>query len=756
VSDPANIFRPLKPDDYNLLTVAVFDTAKGTPGPANTVSVLSSYASTVFSTASHLYVVMPDWGNYTSDSTSTLVQFALDGTNVDLAATGSVPGQVLNQFSMDEQGAYFRIVTTSNWGSSQTSSLFVLTAHGQALDVIGSLTGIAPGDQLHATRFVGDTAFIVTARFIDPLFAVNLSDPTAPVLVGELHIPGASSYLQPIDATHLLAIGRDGPEGSALKLELFDDSDLANLREVDQYVISPPNWSWWWGSGSEAEWDHHAFSYFPEYQTLAIPVYGSYNWGNLFASDAYNAFQSSLWVFKVDPATGFQLEGTIAHDSQVRRSVRIGDQLYSIADNSVQMHPIDNPNASAVDVRITDLPRFPNYGPLTAVAGVAFSGNVLEFKVTDATGLTATINWGDGQTSDAVLSADPDSADHFFVSGSHTYAVRGNYSVTVTFTRDGTDAGTLWNWANVSGPDDPRNIAFASILPFVDQPFSGQVLTFDVTDANGLAATITWGDGDYSSGAITPTADGHYTVSGSHTYDVGGSYYVSVSFTRNGETLANPWTYVDVAPLGPEDQHFLNQTYLDLLHRTIDPGSVTYWGEQFRHGVARAQIAQQIADSAEGRANMIGGLYQRILGRNADGAGEQYWANFLAAGHSENDLMVALLGSGEFAANHGGSTAGFLTAVYQDVLHRDVDAAGLDFWSRQLAAGLSHQDLALAVLHSQEAALVTVRDSYTQYLRRAADDGGLHYFANNLLQGQPPEQLAVMLIGSTEYYGLNV
>jgi uncharacterized secreted protein with C-terminal beta-propeller domain len=750
VSDAANIFKPIGSNDYNLISVTVFDTSKNTPGPVNTVSVLGSYASTDYASTSHLYLVLPDW----TASTSDLLQFTLSGTQVNLAAVGSVSGQVINQFSMDEQGAYFRIATTSNWGTNQTSSVFVLSADPSTpglLDVVGSLTGIAPGDQLNATRFFGNDAFIVTSRYIDPLFAVDLSNPTAPKLVGELHVPGYSTYLQPIDATHLLGIGRDGPQASALKVSLFDISNLANPVEVDHYVISPPNWNWWWGASSEAEWDHHAFSYFPEYQTLAIPIYGSYGWSNFLATDNYTGYESSLWVFKVNPATGFTLEGTISHDSQVRRSLRIGDQLYSIADDSVQMHPIDNPNAAAVDVRITDLPRFPNYGPLLATYGVPFSGNVLEFKVSDPTGLTASIDWGDGQTSAGTITPVGDGV-YYYVSGTHTYTARGSFPITVSFQRNGTDANKLYNWATVGGPDDPRNVTFTPVAPIVDQPFSGQLLTFDISDASSLTATINWGDGDYSDGAITPTADGHYAVTGSHTWAVGGHYYVNVGFTRSGQTLAQPWTYVDVSPLSPEEVHFLNQIYEDVLNRPIDPGSQFYWGSLLHQGVSRAAITQQIEGSTEGLTNVIGGLYQHLLGRGTDTGGQQFWLGYLAAGHSANDLRAQLLGSQEYLTSHGGTTTGFLQAVYQEVLQRTADAGGLSFWSSQLRAGMSRAALAQALLHSQEGAQLTVANDYSVYLHRAADTGGLNYFAAAIMSGVRPEDIAIQLIASNEYF----
>jgi uncharacterized secreted protein with C-terminal beta-propeller domain len=148
-----------------------------------------------------------------------------------------------------------------------------------------------------------------------------------------------------IDANHLLGIGRDADETTGrtrgLKLALFDVSDLANPRLVDDFLIGQKDP---WGSSSTAEYDHHAVGYYPEYQTLAIPV-DSYDEGD---------FQSSLWVFRVGPGGGFELLGQIEHDGQVQRSLRIEDMLYSIATDSVKVQPIQQPLTSVAEVALPE------------------------------------------------------------------------------------------------------------------------------------------------------------------------------------------------------------------------------------------------------------------------------------------------------------------------------------------------------------------------------------------------------------------
>jgi uncharacterized secreted protein with C-terminal beta-propeller domain len=490
-SDPAKILQPIGKDHTTLLTVSVFDTTKNTPGPVNDVSLLGAYASTLYASLDHLYIVSPNWEDYATESSSTIYRFDLAGKDIALSAIGKVTGQVGNQFSMDEYGDYFRIVTTTNWGANQTSNVFVLTANGDQLEEVGRLTGIAKGDRLFATRFFGDKAFIVTALIIDPLFTIDLSDPKAPKLVGELHIPGFSSYLHMIDDTHLIGIGRSDTRGGSLKVSLFDVSDFANPTEVDNYVIAPNGWNWWWGSGSEAEWDHHAFSYFPEYQTLAIPIYGLYQPIGLNSYASNPTYVSSLWVFSVDPATGFEVKGTIEHDSQVRRSLRIGDQLYSIAEDSVQVHPIKDPEAPAEDVRIVDYPRFADAPTLTATAGVSFTGIVQQFKILDPAGLTATIEWGDGHTSPGTIAPIAGSDDRYTVTGTHMYTRGGGRSIKVDFSKNGEDAGSLWNWTEVVG-----STVTIVATPVATTGGTSFTLTATVAPSPGAAGTVSFFDNE--------------------------------------------------------------------------------------------------------------------------------------------------------------------------------------------------------------------------------------------------------------------
>jgi uncharacterized secreted protein with C-terminal beta-propeller domain len=169
-----------------------------TQQPTN-LTVMVGGASTMYVSPDNIYVTYPTWiasstsssgGQYTS-----IYRVKIDGLQLSFEAQGSVPGSVLNQYSMDEYNGNFRIAT--NWyGETQLNNLYVLN---QNLTIIGKLEGIAQGENFHSVRFMGDKCYLVTFIRTDPLFVIDLSQPTNPTVLGELKIPGYSDFLQPYD-----------------------------------------------------------------------------------------------------------------------------------------------------------------------------------------------------------------------------------------------------------------------------------------------------------------------------------------------------------------------------------------------------------------------------------------------------------------------------------------------------------------------------------------------------------------------------
>jgi uncharacterized secreted protein with C-terminal beta-propeller domain len=355
----------------NVTTVATFDLIGNEVGPAAKATVRNSTATEVYATAENIYVFgqqdavwQPGDSNNAQGKCVSKIgvwKFAFDAdrNRVRVVARGEIEGTLLNQFSADEHEGYLRVVTTSTLGGMSVHNLYVLGEKRERLKVVGQLEGIAPGETLHSVRFMGDRGFLVTFERKDPLFALDLSDPVNPKLMGELVIPGVSGYLQPLDETHLLGVGRDAdwagrPTGN-LELSIFDVSDLTNPQLLHRYrfeswsITTPVLESKW----STVLADHHALGYFPEEQILAIPIFNS----DLGRSDGNDTLgmdtgEGGLEVFRVDVDGGFTPLALLKHDTSVERSLTIGDRLFAISNGKVSMHKLDNPTNQLAEVEI--------------------------------------------------------------------------------------------------------------------------------------------------------------------------------------------------------------------------------------------------------------------------------------------------------------------------------------------------------------------------------------------------------------------
>jgi hypothetical protein len=304
-----------------------------------------------------------------------LFDIARDPTSPTYVGSGTVAGQIEDQFSLDARNGLLRVATTEQrWSAddAQTSvrgRLFVLRADGDALQIIGDAGDIATGERVYSTRFVGDRGYVVTFRRVDPLFVFDLSDPTKPTKRGELELPGFSTYMHPLDASHLLTIGQDGDETGRVRgvaLRIFEVGDPSAPKLAHVYTFRDADYGY-----SEAAHDHHAFTFFPARGLLTIP----------FVAYGTQAMRSTAEVFRVDLNAGLERLGAIDHSAlfaatprgfcggyfgpQVRRGVFLEDVLVSISYGGVVA--ADTRNLAAAPIPILplqppDLPGAPKCG----------------------------------------------------------------------------------------------------------------------------------------------------------------------------------------------------------------------------------------------------------------------------------------------------------------------------------------------------------------------------------------------------------
>ncbi len=294
--------------------------------------------------------------------TTVVNKFGLRNGEIGFVGQGSVPGHVLNQFSMDEFEGNFRIATTIGWNGS--SGIYVLDSE---MNTIGKLEDLAPGESIYSARFMGKKAYLVTFRKVDPLFVIDLSEPSDPRVLGKLKIPGYSDYLHPIDETHIIGLGKETIEAAkgdfawyqGLKMAIFDVSDVSNPIEMHKIVIGDR------GTDSYALRDHKAFLFDREKELLVLPIMLAeipeeqkkpLTENQMMPSYGEPVFQGAF-VFKVNLGVGFQERGRITHvtpedelkrghyyggEYSVKRSLYIGNVLYTLSERMLKANALDS------------------------------------------------------------------------------------------------------------------------------------------------------------------------------------------------------------------------------------------------------------------------------------------------------------------------------------------------------------------------------------------------------------------------------
>ena len=333
------IRRPAAFAGLGLLTVLTVDLAQGLE-PVSSTAIMTD-ARIVYASPDSLYVATERWADRPEPGAPTEEQSGVTTSihlfdisspvRAEYRGSGKVPGYLLSQWSLSEHRGVLRVVSTDApawWGQTpqreSESSLTTLRLRSGGLVQAGRVGGLGKGERVYAVRFVGDVGYVVTFRQIDPLYTVDLADPTEPRVLGELKIPGYSAYLHPVGEDLLLGIGQDATEeGRSLgtQFSLFDVSDLRRPARLHKASL---------GLGwSEAESDHHAFLFWPRTGLVVVP------------------FSQRAAAFRVGRARGIEELGRIEHgrgegkrpeyySMGIRRSLVMRDTVLTVSDSGVK------------------------------------------------------------------------------------------------------------------------------------------------------------------------------------------------------------------------------------------------------------------------------------------------------------------------------------------------------------------------------------------------------------------------------------
>lgn len=336
-----------------MLSVLTIDVSDGL-SPGRAVGVLAG-GETIYASTDSLYVATNQWIPWTilderdaedvaAGMTTEIHKFDISDPNqATYLATGTVPGFLLSQWSMSEYEGHLRVASTDRpgwwgWGPAGESQSYVTAlreSNGELVEV-GQVSGLGKGEQIFAVRFIDDVGYVVTFRQTDPLYTIDLSDPTRPTVLGELKILGYSAYLHPLGDGLLLGIGQDATEEGrtvGTQISVFDVSDLKNPDRLYKLTIDDGH--------SEVEWDHKAFLYWAQTGLAVMPVQ-TWRWDDSTGQEDW--FQGAIG-FTVDRDSGIDRIGTITHmedgkdyydwNAQIRRSIVVGDVLYTVSEAGI-------------------------------------------------------------------------------------------------------------------------------------------------------------------------------------------------------------------------------------------------------------------------------------------------------------------------------------------------------------------------------------------------------------------------------------
>jgi hypothetical protein len=270
--DCPEVAHPRLQSGYGTITILTMD--PNDPG-GETTTGLAADGDMVYASTDRLYVatiedgwdalpIRRTWHVSRQPASTTIHAFGTTGETTSYVASGEVRGIVPSQWGFSEYGGMLRVATSigRSWQPKE-NAVTVLAERGRQLVPVGSVGGMGEHQTLQAVRWFGDVAVLVTFRQIDPLYTLDLSDPTDPSVIAALKIPGFSAYLHPLGDGLTLGVGT---QGSDAQMSSFDLGDLAHPTRVDHISLGSDTYA------LVAD-DSHAFSYLPAERIALIPAY---------------------------------------------------------------------------------------------------------------------------------------------------------------------------------------------------------------------------------------------------------------------------------------------------------------------------------------------------------------------------------------------------------------------------------------------------------------------------------------------------
>lgn len=324
--------------DNSYLNIVAFDTQTKREAEINTIL---GAGNNVYMNGNNIYVTKTDYSFRTNEESKTIIyKFEINRTKIKYIAEAKVPGSIINQYSMDEYNGNFRIATTKS--SKIINNLYILNSN---LEQIGKIENIAEGENIYSVRFMGDKGYVVTFKQVDPLFVIDLKEPTQPKMLGELKIPGYSTYMHPYDETHIIGFGQDtqakgsNVEITGMKMAIFDVTDPTNPQELFSTKIGDI------GTYSTILYNPKALLFSKEKNILAFPI--TINEATKTSSRSNLTFQGAI-VYSIDLTNGFTEKGRIAHmeitngykdydyKQEVERIIYIDNDLYTLSPGTIK------------------------------------------------------------------------------------------------------------------------------------------------------------------------------------------------------------------------------------------------------------------------------------------------------------------------------------------------------------------------------------------------------------------------------------